>query len=1017
MKFYRSVFLTFLLFWFTLLQADLIKASNIESDIGVRLLSSDNTGIVLALTTPYYQLSDGLDAEGAACQRIEVDGYAHTVEAGAPLLPLAVTLLGVPPDSKITLTITSLENAQLPGPVRLCPVQQAVMQEEEGGLSRYVEQDASPDPDIYRQALFYPPTTARVHELGFLRSQRLVRVEIFPFQYSPMQGVVTYHRRLQVKVNFAQPTQTEQATVEVASAIVKVQQDFDSMTRDEAPAFEQALAANVLNYASAKAWHKDVSIQAAAATAWRPPASAYRILLRQSGMVALSYVALKAAGLPVDEIRPEQFAMFYNGEEIAIQVTGAADGLFQAEDRILFYARPYADRYSNTNVYWLFYDSPASDSVSGERKRMADRVVASNEGALEASSYWETARYERDLEYVSSLPKESGYDHWYDSRVMAVGQGARGHRDYKLPVDQIAGEGQAAQLEVALAGNVKATHHLRLYVNGTQVYDGSWLDRNYTTATAVVPGRLLSEGDNTVRVELINDLSKQAIDIAYVDWIALRYQRRYSARSGQFAFASPAAGSWHYAISNFPDDGANNAGTTRVDVYDITLPEEPVQLSTTVNEGNITFSEEQMDERRYLALTATQYLSPTAIQKANPTELLSITGGADYIVISHPDFIQAIQPLVDYRTKQGYRVRLINVQDIYDGFSYGRVSTRAIHDFLAYAYAFWSAPAPSYVLLVGDGNYDPKGNLPNSKPSFIPPYLEMVDPQLGETAADNRYVTVAGEDLLPDMHLGRFPAQTAADVMAMVEKTIRYESIKDEGEGAAWTHNLLFVADNPEGGGGSFTGYSDSIADGEIETRAGKTLLTPANYTRQKVYLGETCPDDSPALTCRQQIVERMNQGALLVSYIGHGAKEYWAEEQLLNLNTLTQLDNANRLPVMVSMTCMEGYYHEAAPNVESMGESIVRMPGGGAVASWSPTGFGLASGHDYLQQGLYLALFHEDMAEIGAAATFGKLYLFANTPAGKYDDLVDTFVLLGDPALRMKGVGVHQQFLPLLMR
>ena len=59
-------------------------------------------------------------------------------------------------------------------------------------------------------------------------------------------------------------------------------------------------------------------------------------------------------------------------------------------------------------------------------------------------------------------------------------------------------------------------------------------------------------------------------------------------------------------------------------------------------------------------------------------------------------------------------------------------------------------------------------------PNLIPPYLIHIDPWLGETAGDNRYVSVDGpDDYMPDMAIGRIPARTAADVTAVVEQDHR----------------------------------------------------------------------------------------------------------------------------------------------------------------------------------------------------------------------------------------------------
>ncbi len=84
------------------------------------------------------------------------------------------------------------------------------------------------------------------------------------------------------------------------------------------------------------------------------------------------------------------------------------------------------------------------------------------------------------------------------------------------------------------------------------------------------------------------------------------------------------------------------------------------------------------------------------------------------------------------------------------------------------------------------------------------------------------------------------------------------------------------------------------------------------------------------------------------------------------------------------------------------MSETVVRQPVSGAVASFAPTGFGLVTGHDYLEEGLMLAWFHEGINRLGDATTYAKQYLVDNS-GGQYLDLLDTFGLLGDPALQVK--------------
>lgn len=948
---------------------------------GTQLVRSDATGIVVELHTPDYRLETVQHATGA-CEEVQVPGYSQAGTDGVPQLPEAVALVGVPATTPLTLTVTALESSEIALSAPICPAPAAVVEKAGDEITGYSEQATGPDATVYGQATFYPAALATLQEMGFMRSQRIARIAFTPFQVNPVTGTLLYHRRLQVRISFgAAPT--------------------GSVVNEDA-SLEQTLAGFLLNYATARQWRQSDLVQAAAVDAWRPPQTAYRIAVESEGIYVLTATELTAVGLPVNEVVPANLRMFYNGQEIPILVSGEDDGHFDQQDQILFYGAAYKDQYTHSNSYWLSYGTEP-----GKRMKTS---VASRQGLPSASitQYRATVRREQNLEYVSSLPMLSGYDHWYDSRITATGAGNRAQREYVLKADGLVGGTGTATLEVGLAGNVKGTHHARLLLNGQPVYDGKWNGRTFTRLTATFFQELLVAGENKVQVELINDSPNQLVDMVYIDWVQLSYDRKLIAQQDQLSFAAALAGFWNYTVTGFSDN--------TVEVYDITTPTEVRVIQGSVALGNLVFTDGQPSARRYFALTVAQRRKPLSIVKVTSSELVAPASGANYLIIAHPNFLTAIEPLAQYRRQQGFQVRVVNIEEIYNQFNFGRVSALAIRDFLAYAYEHWPAPKPHYVLLVGDGNYDLHGYLSNSSPNFVPPYLEMVDPVVGETATDNRYATIVGNDELPDLELGRFPARTAEDVSAMVGKTLRYE----QGalpQAADWEHSLIFATDNLIGGGGPFYEYSDAVADGLVQTAAGSTPLAPAGYQKVKLYLGDNCPTESPAVTCRQRLIDQMNQGALLVSYIGHAAKQYWAEEQLLNEDALAKLNNKDRLPIMLPMTCLEGFFHEPDPNSSALGETIVRLPENGAVASWSPTGLGLVSGHDYLEQGFFRSLFVEHQPRLGDVIKASQLYLLANAPPGKYDDLLDTFVLFGDPALRIRGVSNSNVYLPFVAR
>jgi len=364
---------------------------------------------------------------------------------------------------------------------------------------------------------------------------------------------------------------------------------------------------------------------------------------------------------------------------------------------------------------------------------------------------------------------------------------------------------------------------------------------------------------------------------------------------------------------------------------------------------------------------------------ATPLRTTAVTG-ADYVIIAPAAFMPALTPLINLRQSQGLTVALEDVQAIYDAYGGGQPTPEAIRDFLADVYGRWS-PAPTYVLLVGDGTNDPKQYKPDTRRTWIPPYLADVDPWLGEVAADNRFVTVDGADLLPDMLLGRLPVNSLAEARVVVNKIVRYETDPFFGD---WNSKVLFVTDDPDSAG-DFIAESDRLIDKFISApwSAGRAYLNPpGGMDRDEVYT---------------TVMSRWNAGQGLVVYNGHSSIHQWGAERLLHLDDVAGLNNNGRLPVVLQMTCFTGAFQE--PFWDTLDEALLRKENGGAVAVWGATGLGVATGHGELADGFMQTIIKDSTPQIGQAALAGKVLLQANQPA--YLDLMDTFTLLGDPATR----------------
>jgi hypothetical protein len=184
---------------------------------------------------------------------------------------------------------------------------------------------------------------------------------------------------------------------------------------------------------------------------------------------------------------------------------------------------------------------------------------------------------------------------------------------------------------------------------------------------------------------------------------------------------------------------------------------------------------------------------------------------ATAVYIAPAELHAALQPLVDLRGQQGHSARLIDVQAIYDSWSFGQVSPEAIRSFLRYAVATWATP-PQTVTLVGDGTADPLNYTGNNNVNYIPPYLAMVDPFIRETACDSCYGRINTDDPLADplpaLSIGRLPVKSPAELQALVAKLSAYEH---DQSGLTWRARVIYIADNTDKAG-DFAALADASA-------------------------------------------------------------------------------------------------------------------------------------------------------------------------------------------------------------
>jgi len=973
----------------------LASSAAIPSPGGLRLLHSDETGIVLELCTPTYTLTLTEATDGPRLL-LKVPGLPALAEPGQPQLPVASTLLGIPPDADVALHLLAdeMETVPLPAPLATAGIRQSAIQNSKSEI---------------RNPKFHPPSPAELGRPAWLRGQRVVRVALYPFQYDASTGQLRYHRRLRVAIRFHYPSQ-----------II----NRKSQTPNAESAFEPILRSTLLNYEAARAWRTPElpgvppsSCEAHARPHTLPPqTTALKIIVAADGIYQVTPDDFRAAGLDPTSVDPRTFALTSQGQPVAIYVAGEVDGRFDQDDYIEFYGRKlFGDhmvtKYSDENVYWLTWGGepgPRMEAVDGTPTGIAP-VPA---------SFVTTHHAEKQLIWWTlHTTRLDTRDTWWWERLTV--HSPSGGATFTTTLHGVAAGPYTATVRAEVVprrvAGIDPDHHTRLYLNDlADPIDDSLFDGKVRKVfTATVEQAALNEGLNTLRFEIVNDLGLKVDDI-YFNWFEVEYHRTYTADDDLLYFSADTPGTWQFEVTGFSTDDLL--------IYDITDPLHPTRiLSPTITveqapnarcgadlpvcpppqapkpasqqnvaaEGyRLTFEATSIAKPHYLALSAAHLRSPKRVERYTPSSLRDPSNGADYIFITHADFITETRRLADYRAAQGLRVKVVDVALLYDEFNNGIFHPVAIRNFLDYAYHHWQPPPPTYVLLVGDGHWNFKNHNParygSPDPVFIPPYLAWVDPWQGEVGADHLFACVHGDDILPDLLIGRLAVNSPAQARAMVDKILAYETANPSCTDP-WQRNILFVADNADA-----TGDYPFVSD---ETIAG---YLPPGYNAVRVYLGLTHTEPDEAT---QAIVENLNAGVLLANYMGHGSVSRWAHEEIWEPEDIANLDNGDRLPLVLTFNCLDGYF--IYPGWPSIAEEMTRTEKKGSIASWSPAGLGTLSVQQVLQDAFYTAVFEDGLRQVGAAAAAAKVALFA---ALGENELIYTQTLFGDPALTLQG-------------
>ncbi|MBN1561027.1 hypothetical protein JW998_12310 [candidate division KSB1 bacterium] len=437
------------------------------------------------------------------CELPQLGSLPLTSTPGFPQLPLdAITF----ENGGQTLAVTVLDSVyEHLSAGRICPAATMLIDAEK--TATHYREDA-----LFEQDRFYP-SRFLVSDQALFRGRPFVRLQVNPIKYNPVSGEIRLLRYLKIEVTTAG-------------------RSFKSFFSSP---LDRELDKQILRLGRSEVMtdlRKPISSES-------PPR--VKISLVDEGVYKVTAAALDALGVSLGEIVPQHIKVFQQDQQIACQVTGAEDGVFNSGDEVRFFAwrlageNDYYFAHTDTNVYWLQWDAGAG---------LRYRSVESDEPGEFRYSLPAVRHFEQDREYYQG---DSNSD-IQNSHVVpgegwvwdkAIDPGEKFRTTFDLPGYVVSQE--TATFTMRLRGQTldaqPDAHHLRLFINGSLQLETFFDDRQELKPTLNIDGAILRESANVLEIESVSQGDR--LSRFYFDWFRVNYEKNLTAASG-YAFAGSA---------------------------------------------------------------------------------------------------------------------------------------------------------------------------------------------------------------------------------------------------------------------------------------------------------------------------------------------------------------------------------------------------------------------------------------------------------------------------------------------
>ncbi len=999
----------------------------------VHSLSSGSGRISFRITVPPPRLvpagKDGI--------RVLLEGYGSFSPPGAIELPGRTFRLAIPPGVSPGLSYTVMESSDL-GELEIARVSGEKMIQNEDGTVSY---RSFMPPDPWEDKNLPPPV--RTGEPGYMGHQRVLPIEVSPLQISS-GGRVTLVREISLRVSY------NRTPDEMGSA--------DGLIQKPSKAWQRLYRNTLVNPGDVSRFIRPLKQRRVRESGFQAE-KRLKIRIPETGIYSIRADSLISAGMSVglttgffslrqyyyDESEPD----LLRSEEIPILIDegeNGVEGIFDSNDRLIFYARGIKDdpdagdteaAFTDYNVAWLEEEVPGS--IMGEGPELPDT-------AGYQSPQYRAVKKLRDDSFFLKYPIPNTTDFYFISSMP-------GGRSVQLPlqIEEPAGEGDFSLTVTLQWFNVTSPQNINFEISnsgGTREMGSGILDveekKSFTFQGLDVDWLV----DGTNQLIITSNIRTGFL----VDEVRIDYHSRWVARDNSLEFEyGPSISDREYNIEGFATDSGC--------LIDVTDPENP-----TCNELTAEYFQQEGEsytlniylpagERRHFIVIGEDGAAELPLSHVSlhlPAHLKEQGGPYNSLVITHPRFRSRLSEYVSWREDQGYRILTATVGQIYDEFNGGRPHCRAIKRFIQYGFDYWGV---EFVLLAGDASEDHKRVFTRDSPytssdgsgeDFVPSYTycpRVSSSVKDEVVASDKWYTfldVEGQDRLPDVFIGRIPVGEEIELRAYLNKLYSFE---EPGVSQSWRRRIVLMADDAWSINGDYryNAYENQFRYGMDTVAVRIEEALPGGFDIDKKYLSyvtdqfhpnqtehgayvHTRSRDSTRAYYTPRLVRSLNEGALFLAFQGHAMRRGLTSEGAFM--TGAEYDDQDSLRVFglqhifLGFGCHINEFAKAkemdfvydGPNGDCFSEQLMVKAGAGAIAAYASYTFEYLDQNKRLCNTFHRMLFQEPPSDsigpanryTGAHWTLGEAFTGAEiehmgTSTYGYNQ-VFRYQLLGDP-------------------